>query len=171
MFKKCYIALLIFCFLFSLFQSNPATLSSSNPIYPTSTTYITSYYGYRELFGKQNFHNGIDFAAPRGSPIHAILDGVVTFAGFTNGYGICVTILHTNGLKSLYGHMEENIILHHGDTVSQGQVIGYVGPKILSNGKPNGWTTGPHLHLSLFDTEGNTFDPLTLPFEMAQKKE
>lgn len=129
---------------------------------PSKITAISCYYGNRELFGKPNFHNGIDFLAPQGSYVYASSSGTVTHSGFLNGYGNCVTILHTNGMKTLYAHLSEQYIIHNGDIVQQGQVIAQVGPKYLSNGILNGWTTGPHLHFSIFDINGNSIDPLKL---------
>lgn len=168
MFKKFYLIFISFISLIStLFSLKTSNLNLDNSInlYPTSYTSISCYFGYRTLFGKQNFHNGIDFLAPQNSKIYATLSGIVTFAGFTNGYGMCVTILHDNGYKSLYGHMSENMIVSTGMSIKQGDIIGYVGPKILSNGISNGWTTGPHLHFTIYDNNGNAIDPLKFEYQ------
>ncbi len=160
MYKKFYSILVFSSILISfIFSSLNSNIDSENYIYPTDIIHISSYYGYRMLFNKQNFHNGIDFPAPENSKIYATKSGTITFCGFTSGYGICVTILHFDGTKSMYGHMSEKIIVKVGEKIIQGQTIGYVGPKVLSSGLQNGWTTGPHLHFSLFDVKGNTIDP------------
>lgn len=129
---------------------------------------ISSYYGHRKFLGKDNFHNGVDFPAIEGKEVYAANYGTVIFAGFNNfGYGNHIIILHNNGLKSLYGHLDENFIVKLGQRIKAHQLIGYVGPKILSNGISNGNTTGCHLHFSIFDVNGKTIDPLTLNLKKA----
>lgn len=135
--------------------------------YPVKNfTQISSTYGYRELYGRAQFHNGIDIPVPENTKVYSTLSGVVIFVGFDNsGYGNCVIILHNNGFKSLYGHLSENFILNLGDTVLTNQLIAFVGPKILSNGKFNGNTTGVHLHFSIFNSDGKSVDPNTFVYE------
>jgi len=87
--------------------------------------------------GEGEFHRGIDIAAPVGTPIHATADGVVARAGWGTGYGREVVLNHGRGITTLYAHMEAIAVLP-GETVSRGQVIGYVGV--------SGHTTGPHVH-------------------------
>ena len=92
-------------------------------------------------------HNGIDFGAKRGSPIHAAAGGTVIIArnsGWNGGYGNYVVITHNNGTQTLYAHLT-NAIVSSGQSVSQGQVIGYAG----NTGK----STGNHLH---FEVRGAT---------------
>lgn len=133
---------------------------SSDFIFPTTFTSISSNYGSRELYGNANFHNGIDFLAPMNSEVLATSSGYVEYASFLeDGYGNTVIISHSNSTKSLYCHLSENFIVSVGQYVSSGEIIGYVGPKYLSNGIMNGNTTGPHLHFSIF-IDGNTVDPL-----------
>jgi murein DD-endopeptidase MepM/ murein hydrolase activator NlpD len=169
MFKKFYLFLIIFLSIFSFIFSFSKTQSFNNNIhvYPTDITSISSYFGYREIFGQQNFHNGIDFPAHQGSNIYSTLSGIVTYCSFLKGYGNTVIILNVDGTKALYGHMSEIFCVNLGDNIYQGQIIGHVGPKILSNGVQNGLTTGPHLHFSLFDKDGKAFDPLI--FEYTKK--
>ena len=151
------IIFLTFLFLSANFLSTDIT---SEYIYPTSYISISSYYGNRELYGQANFHTGIDFLAPINSEVLASSSGYVEFASFSNdGYGNTIIISHDNGIKTLYSHLSENFIVSVGQYVSSGEVIGYVGPKYLSNGILNGNTTGPHLHFSIF-VDGNTVDPL-----------
>lgn len=166
MFKKFYFLFIISIFFVSFIGSFSNSLSSkensNSYLYPTTTTNISSYFGYRELFGKQNFHNGIDFPVQKGCPIFATLSGTITFSNFNSGYGNSIIILHDNNFKSLYSHLDENYIVKTGQYVKKGELIGYVGPKYLSNGNLNGWTTGPHLHFSIFNEKGIAIDPLSL---------
>ncbi len=88
-------------------------------------------------------HNGVDFGARRGSPIHAAANGTVIIAkngGWNGGYGNYVVISHPNGTQTLYGHMI-NAIVSPGQSVTSGQVIGYVGS--------TGQSTGAHLHFEV----------------------
>lgn len=148
---------LIFLFLLTNFTSTDIV---SKYIYPTTYTSISSYYGTRELYGKANFHTGIDFLAPVNSEVIASASGYIEFASFSNdGYGNTIIISHDDGIKTLYSHLSENFIVNIGQYVSCGEVIGYVGPKYLSSGILNGNTTGPHLHFSIF-VDGSTVNPL-----------
>ena len=172
MFKKFYFVLLIFFLIISfIFSSNHINSNNNVMYYPTNNfTTISSPYGYRQLWGKTNFHNGIDFPMPQGSNVYSTMNGTIIYAQFNNvGYGKCIIILHNNGLKSLYGHLSENYIVRVGQTVYSHQLIGYVGPKILSNGKLNGNTTGCHLHFTIFDRNGKTVDPLSFDLQKINK--
>lgn len=136
-----------------------SSITENNFIYPTKYTAISSYYGYRELYG---YHNGIDFLAPEGSEIYASCSGYVEYASFLeSGYGNTIIISHDSGIKTLYCHISETFIVKVGDYVSQGSIIAYVGPKYLSNGKMNGNTTGPHLHFSIF-RDNTSINPLEI---------
>lgn len=165
MFKKFYFFLGFFLSIFS-FIYNPHFSDSyhnnSNYLKPIKSNLISSYFGYRDLYGKTNFHDGIDFPAPPNTNVYATQSGVVINSSFINGYGNTVTILHQNGTKSLYGHLSETFFVYNGQTVSQGQLIGKVGPKYLSDGRLNGFTTGPHLHFTVFNQDGKQIDPLSL---------
>jgi len=113
---------------------------------------ITSGFGYRTdpITGATAFHSGLDFGAPCGTPIKAAGTGVILSAGFNSGgYGNMTLINHGNGLSTLYGH-QSSIIVSTGQSVTQGQVIGYVG----STGK----STGCHLHFEV-RVGGNPVDP------------
>jgi len=94
-------------------------------------------------------HAGIDFGAPYGSPIYAVADGTVTFAGRHGGHGNYVRLQHGGGLDTGYGHMSR-IAVAPGSRVRAGQVIGYVGSTGLS--------TGPHLHFEAY-RGGHTINP------------
>jgi murein DD-endopeptidase MepM/ murein hydrolase activator NlpD len=112
---------------------------------------ITSGYGYRTdpVTGARAFHAGIDFGPPCGTPIKAAGTGAVLTAGPNGGYGNMTLINHGDGLSTLYGH-QSSIIVSAGQSVTQGQVIGYVG----STGK----STGCHLHFEV-RVRGNPVDP------------
>jgi murein DD-endopeptidase MepM/ murein hydrolase activator NlpD len=135
--------------------------------YPiNNSNYVSSFYGVRELFGKYNFHNGIDIPAIINTPVQTIQNGLIKYIGFdANGYGNYIIILHSNSYKSLYGHLSGEYIINIGDKVYAGQTIAYVGPKTLENGMSNGNTTGPHLHFSVYSNNGKTIDPLSLIYK------
>jgi len=84
-------------------------------------------------------HHGIDYAAPRGTPVDAAGSGKVIFAGWKRGYGRFIAIKHSNGYSTGYGHLSKiKRGIRRGKRVEQGEVIGYVGS--------SGISTGPHLH-------------------------
>lgn len=160
--KKYILFFILYLFLFSICINNNISYIDDNFIYPTTYTQISSYYGNRILYGNYNFHNGIDFLAPEGSEILATNSGYIEYASFLeNGYGNTIIISHNSNLKSLYCHTSENYVVKVGDFVNKGDIIGFVGPKYLSNGNLNGNTTGPHLHFSIFK-DNTTIDPLSI---------
>ncbi len=111
------------------------------------------------VLNKIRAHKGVDYAAPRGTPIKATGDGRVTLAGRHGGYGNTVIIQHGNRYKTLYAHMHNFAKgIRNGSQVKQGQVIGYVGTTGLS--------TGPHLHYE-FQVNGVHVDPLSQKLPMA----
>lgn len=97
-------------------------------------------------------HTGVDYAAPTGTPVRSVGDGVVDFAGWQNGYGNVVIVGHRNKAQTVYAHLSA-IDVKKGQAVSQGQTIGKVGA--------TGWATGPHLHFE-YRENGVFKDPLTL---------
>jgi len=97
-------------------------------------------------------HPAIDYAAPRGTPIHTVGDGTVVFAAYKRYNGKCVKVRHRNGWVTLYNHMSRFAKgMRPGKRVSQGQVIGYVGSTGLS--------TGPHLDFRMYKN-GSPVNPL-----------
>ncbi|WP_434605217.1 peptidoglycan DD-metalloendopeptidase family protein [Pseudomonas sp. Z4-7] len=111
------------------------------------------------ILNKIRAHKGVDYAAPRGTPIKAAGDGKVLLAGCRGGYGNTVIIQHGNTYRTLYGHMQGFAKgVKTGGSVKQGQVIGYIGTTGLS--------TGPHLHYE-FQVNGVHVDPLGQKLPMA----
>ncbi len=104
-------------------------------------------------------HKGVDYAAPRGTPIKAAGNGRVLLAGRKGGYGNTIIIQHGNSYRTLYGHMQGFAKgVRNGSNVKQGQVIGYIGTTGLS--------TGPHLHYE-FMVNGRAVDPMSQKLPMA----
>lgn len=112
---------------------------------------VTSGFGYRYIFGKTQFHKGVDFGAPIGTPVYATGNGVVTYSGWGDGYGRYIEIDHGNGLVTRYGHMSANYV-NVGDTVAANQQIGASGN--------TGRSTGPHLHYEVRQN-GQAVNPQT----------
>ena len=100
--------------------------------------------------GSRSMHSGIDIAAPLGTPIHAAASGEVMSASLNRGYGLCIIILHGNGVQTLYGHCSR-LAVHAGQMVRRGEIIGNVGS--------TGRSTGPHLHFEV-RRDGHPINPL-----------
>ncbi|MEO1134094.1 MAG: peptidoglycan DD-metalloendopeptidase family protein [Cyanobacteria bacterium J06639_1] len=100
---------------------------------------MSSGFGYRihPVTGASSFHQGVDLAAPTGTPILAALSGEVAFAGARGNLGNAVILDHAQSYRTRYGHMSR-VMVRAGDRVRRGQLIGYVGS--------TGRSTGPHLH-------------------------
>ncbi len=117
--------------------------SDATWVTPVSGYTITSPFGMRvhPILGTSRMHNGIDMACAQGTPIYATRAGTVTVASYqAGGAGNYVSINHLDGFASIYMHMT-NYVVSAGQSVSQGQLIGYVGSTGLS--------TGPHLHFGI----------------------
>jgi murein DD-endopeptidase MepM/ murein hydrolase activator NlpD len=111
------------------------------------------------ILNKIRAHQGVDYAAPRGTPIKATGDGKIFMAGRKGGYGNVVIIQHGKTYRTLYGHMQGFAKgIRSGVPVRQGQVIGYIGTTGLS--------TGPHVHYE-FQVNGVHVDPLGQKLPMA----
>lgn len=115
---------------------------------------VTSGFGSRfhPILGYARMHKGVDLAASYGAPIAAAAPGRVIAAGWAGGYGREVVIAHGGGLQTRYGHMSR-LVAAVGQTVSQGQVIGYVGSSGLS--------TGPHVHYEVLKN-GRPVNPMSV---------
>lgn len=112
---------------------------------PVSYTRISSGFSLHRMhpiLGFTRAHQGVDYAAPSGTPIMAAGDGRIVFEGYKGGYGKCIVIDHGGGYSTLYAHMSRfRRGTHYGLHVKQAQVIGYVGM--------TGLATGPHLHFEV----------------------
>lgn len=124
-------------------KTTSKTSSASSASYPSYNGYylrpISSGVKSQGLHG----HNGVDLAAPVGTPVIAAAAGTVIISksgGWNGGYGNYIVIAHNNGTQTLYSHMSRNTV-SSGETVSQGEIIGYIGL--------TGKTTGPHLHFEV----------------------
>jgi murein DD-endopeptidase MepM/ murein hydrolase activator NlpD len=121
---------------------------------PRDSYSIYSRYGWRILYGKPNFHEGVDLQTFQvvGVPIYAVKDGVCTVPPFDgDGYGNYVTMDHGDGIQTRYGHMSA-VAVSSGQSVKAGEIIGFVGS--------TGNSTGPHLHFEII-VNGTRIDPLS----------
>lgn len=119
---------------------------------------ITSQFGeirHLNINGKQvttQPHRGVDFGVPTGTPVHAAKDGTVVDSNYNPaGFGNYLTVQHSDGYQTLYGHLSDRIAAN-GQTVSAGDVIGLSGS--------TGFSTGPHLHFQVQDKGGAVYNPL-----------
>lgn len=149
-------------------------IGDSDYVWPSpGYTSINSYFGKRSspTAGASSYHKGIDIGAPEGSVFIAVASGKITYTGFLGGGGYTIT-LTVGHMKVTYCHVSPHFIVQEGQFVSQGDIIGFVGPKNVygvkgnpyqdSNGNPtNGATTGPHLHLGI-RVDNDYLDPLSL---------
>ena len=105
-------------------------------------------------------HLGVDYAAPSGTPVHAVADGVVSFKGWSGGGGNTLRIKHAGNLETGYLHLKGFAKgINKGTRVKQGDLIGYVGS--------TGTSTGPHLDYRIWKN-GTNIDPLKVPQEPAE---
>jgi murein DD-endopeptidase MepM/ murein hydrolase activator NlpD len=132
--------------------------------WPSGVRWVTQYFGkttFTDVIYNGSGHNGVDFGTPVGTPIKSVMDGVITDTGDTETacpgiqYGRWVLVDHQNGLSSLYAHLSV-ISADAGDVVKRGSIIGYSGN--------TGYSTGPHLHLSTFATQGVQVKTVPHPF-------
>lgn len=130
-----------------------ADLARMPTLHPLAETYpyLSSSYGWRRnpVTGRMSMHEGLDFAAPSGTPITAASGGVVVEAGYHSAYGNMVEIDHGDGLITRYAHARK-LLVKHGDLVAPGQAIAEVGS--------TGRSTGPHLHFEV-RMAGQALDP------------
>ena len=122
------------------------TLTPPTYVKPLYGGSISSYFGYR--WGR--LHEGVDFWVPTGSAVFAACDGVVVSAGWSGGYGYCITIRHADGKETRYAHLS-SIYVSAGQSVDQYQTIGLSGN--------SGRSTGPHLHFEV-RINGSPVNPL-----------
>lgn len=137
--------------------------------WPLDKIYITDPFGNL----KERFHNGTDFRASMGTPVKAVLSGVIEGTGNTDernaqfkregkpacvSYGRWILIKHNNGLTSVYAHLSASVV-QAGQSVKTGEIIGYSGGAYGANG--SGYSFGPHLHLGLLASQGVEIRQLT----------
>ena len=130
-------------------SSSSSGASSGGFAFPLAySTGVTCAYGPRvhPINGNKSFHYGVDLAAGMNTEIYATKSGTVTGATYGEANGYYVTINHGDGYSSIYAHMT-NYVVSVGDSVKQGQLIGYVGT--------TGWSTGPHLHFEILYSGSN----------------
>jgi murein DD-endopeptidase MepM/ murein hydrolase activator NlpD len=122
--------------------------------FPLPDGEITSRYGFREnpFSGHQEFHQGIDIAAPVGTDVLAAREGTVTTVDWDDGLGNYIIITHSGGYQTVYGHLSEVDVSLNQDVYSA-MIIGKVGN--------TGYSTGPHLHFEI-RKEGDSRDPMEL---------
>lgn len=125
--------------------------SCSIPRWPVDGV-MTSPFGFRMRGWSPDLHEGVDIAAPTGTPIRAMKDGVVEHAGPWGSYGLAVLIAHGPNVRSLYAHMSR-VDVRKGERVRGRHVIGVVGQ--------TGSATGPHLHFEVW-RRGRAEDPVPL---------
>ena len=120
--------------------------------WPVRSGWVSSYYGMRRdpFHGRPAFHQGIDFAASKGTEIRSAAAGMVEFAGNKEGYGLMVQIRHGNGYQTRYGHASK-LLVKSGQMVKRGDVVAHVGS--------TGRSTAPHLHFEVLKN-GKAANPL-----------
>jgi murein DD-endopeptidase MepM/ murein hydrolase activator NlpD len=118
-------------------------------ILPIAHYHLTAGFGDYGLWS--HAHTGQDFAAPVGTPVHALGDGTIIFASYDGAYGNKIAIQHEGGLVTWYAHLSA-FEVQVGDKVVAGQLIGLVGS--------TGNTTGPHLHLEIRPHKDVPVDPM-----------
>jgi murein DD-endopeptidase MepM/ murein hydrolase activator NlpD len=158
-------------FLYKTLQGKPFYYSKDGPgnaptfeRYPLNFTRVSSNFALRRLdpvTHRWQSHDGVDLAAPIGTPIHATARGVVRFIGQQTGYGKVVKIQNPAPYSTTFAHLSRFAKgLHRGSKVTRGQVIGYVGE--------TGWATGPHLHFEVH-VHHVPQDPLKVQFPQATR--
>ena len=139
------------------FDENGKSVKSAFLKAPLQFKRISSYFTkkrFHPILKYYRAHEGIDYAAPIGTPVSAVGDGIVTKSQYSGGYGNLVIIKHPNGYETYYGHLSKyGKGVKKGVRVKQGQVIGYVGSTGLS--------TGPHLDFRI-KKNGSFFNYLTM---------
>lgn len=129
---------------------------------PLEFSRVSSGFGMRQhpFLHAWRAHRGVDYAAPAGTRVRSVGDGVVEFAGRQGGYGNVVILRHAGNATTLYAHLNAFVRgLHKGTRLAQGDTVGYVGQ--------TGWATGPHLHYE-FRIAGLARNPLAVALPAAQ---
>lgn len=128
---------------------------------PLDSLHVTSQYGWRDRLIKTSrrvqahFHYGVDYGAPRGTPVRVAQDGVIQTIGKKRGFGYYIRVAHENGVETAYAHLASFVQgLRRGEELNAGDVIGFVGT--------TGRATGPHLHYEVL-VNGVPIDPENRP--------
>lgn len=128
---------------------------------PLEFSRVSSGFGMRmhPIMQKWRAHRGVDYAAPNGTRVRSVGDGVVEFAGLQGGYGNMVVLRHNGQYSTAYAHLSRIAPgVRRGTRIAQGDAIGSVGQ--------TGWATGPHLHYE-FRVAGEARNPLTIAMPAA----
>lgn len=144
-----------YAYFLELYQNKGGFIKYGSPFQVEYESRITSYIGYRinptSNTPKLQLHKGLDIGMNGGTPILAISDGTVIRANYSSSYGNIVEIKHDDGYVSKYAHQQRlNVV--KGQRVKQGDTIGFVGT--------TGDSTGNHLHLELYDEQGEFMNPI-----------
>ncbi|MFW5789710.1 MAG: peptidoglycan DD-metalloendopeptidase family protein [Bacillota bacterium] len=133
-------------------SGNSSRSSGTNLSWPVDGN-ITSDYGNRQhpVTGRNDFHSGVDIAAPHGTKVQAAESGTVNFVGWMGGYGRVVIIDHGNGYETFYAHNSQ-ILVSEGQNVNRGSGIARIGT--------SGVATGPHVHFEVHQN-GNHQNPMS----------
>jgi murein DD-endopeptidase MepM/ murein hydrolase activator NlpD len=128
-----------------------SSLLAALPLGKPTQGWVASIYGFRisPFTGENSSHQGIDIAAPSGTPVYAPADGVVVYSGTKSGYGNFLMIAHGYGVVTRYGH-NSTLLVKVGQRVSRGDQIAAVGD--------TGRSTGPHLHYEIW-VNGRVVNP------------
>ncbi len=120
-------------------------------IYPTNGVFSSGFGPRNDPFtGVLRFHNGVDLAGPLGTPVYAAMAGKVAKIGFHPSYGRYIIMSHSSGYQTWYAHLQKALVAPNA-SVAQGETIGEMGN--------TGYSTGPHLHFSVF-RDGSPVDPM-----------
>lgn len=139
-------------------EEEPAQLADSSAVVvavpPLQSGTLTSAFGERidPINGGEEFHSGVDIAAPNGTPLVAMYDGEVTEVGENDALGRYIRMRHGGGIEVVYGHCE-SVVARQGDAVKAGDEVALVGS--------TGVSTGSHVHLSVI-LDGEACDPAAL---------
>lgn len=145
---------------FHYFSADGTSLETGFLKAPLNFTKVTSGYTMKRrhpVFGRIRPHQGVDYAAPHGTPVKALGDGIVSFKGWKKGYGNTLVLQHGNGIETQYAHLSRFAsLLRIGQKVKQGDIVAFVGA--------TGTATGPHLDFRV-KKNGVFIDPSSLSGE------
>lgn len=131
-------------------ESQAAKIAENAWVLPLTSYRLTNTFGMARSYYSSGYHTGLDFAAPSGTPIMSIANGVVTEVGYDGSYGNKVVVTLEDGTELWFAHMSA-FGTSAGETVRAGEVIGYVGS--------TGNSTGPHVHVEVRPGAGDPVDP------------